>query len=1028
MRPDMEEGLFRFIWTRSRRRQIIALALTLGSLPLLYLSLELPKAIINEAIGGDEWPRQLLSRSIDQLPYLLLLCLAFISLVAINAFIRHRVNVLKAQISVRLLSQLRFELMERVLRFPLSQFKRVSPGEISSMVMSEVAPFGRFFGDSIAVPVFEGAMFGTILIFMFMQDLYLGLAASALVPFQAYLVPRLQRTVNVLTETIVMRERELSTQITEVVDGVQEVHAQDGSAHVLEKIRRRLGRVTVDRLEASTRASFLKLCTTLLGHLTPFSFYLVGGWLVIRGDLSFGALVAALAAHRNLAEPWTDLLDYYRDLAEARTKFDVVVRQFNPANIWPAILRESPPGEVPHLTGPIEAVGVGYVDENGWRVLDDVNLRFEHGQKIVIQSSLGSSRDVAASIFSRLYLPTVGSLRFSGVEASEIHQTTAGTRIALLDSQPAFFDSTVGENLYLALSTPPNVGRTSDWSLEQSSGRSGASSRPDAPNHPWVNPHLAGLPDRQALRKRTLELFYQLELDADLYSLGLNQHPELGQNPGFEEEIVEARAEVLENLARLHLDDLIQPFDPYRFNNYSTLGENILFGEADDVSIASDRLAESTTVRRLLRESNLDEAFFDIGLRCGSILLEILSGLPKGHAFFEQYSLVSEADLPKLAEIVNQVEQSGERSLSDRQRSRIMRLTFGLAPQRHRFGLIDDDLKASVLELRRLLRHYHPEIVKDLVSPYDVDQYNWRLSILSNLIFGKIMFGRAHAEARVIHVVDEVVERRGLRDQLLIQALEAPAGVGGRRLSASVRQKLGIARSLLKRPDLVVVNDMLNALDGAARARLTERIFEQTRDATLIWLDTSLPPGIVFDRRYRIDGAHLHEPESGTGGRSGRVDTPVPRLEDPLLEEAAALRNVPLLASLDSARLKLLAFTGERLEYSPGDILFRQGDEGEEAYVILAGNADIVVERELNRVVLYSLGPGQMIGELAMLCDTPRSATARAKTRLTALRLNREVFFETMRQDPAFSFKVARDLGERLVRTTEEISLPGQSE
>jgi putative ABC transport system ATP-binding protein len=81
MRSDMEEGLFRFIWTRSRRRQIIALALTLGSLPLLYLSLELPKAIINEAIGGDEWPRQLLSQSIDQLPYLLLLCLAFISLV-----------------------------------------------------------------------------------------------------------------------------------------------------------------------------------------------------------------------------------------------------------------------------------------------------------------------------------------------------------------------------------------------------------------------------------------------------------------------------------------------------------------------------------------------------------------------------------------------------------------------------------------------------------------------------------------------------------------------------------------------------------------------------------------------------------------------------------------------------------------------------------------------------------------------------------------------------------------------------------
>ena len=175
-------------------------------------------------------------------------------------------------------------------------------------------------------------MFVTILTFVFAQDLYLGLAATAMIPFQAYLVPRLQRRINELTEKILLNERELSNRITEVVDGVQDIHAQDGAAHVLEGIRDRLDGLTIFRREAAFRSSLLKFLNTILGHLSPFLFYLIGGWLVIRGALSFGALVATLAAYRDLAAPWKDLLDYYQNFAEARTKFNVVTRQFNPSS------------------------------------------------------------------------------------------------------------------------------------------------------------------------------------------------------------------------------------------------------------------------------------------------------------------------------------------------------------------------------------------------------------------------------------------------------------------------------------------------------------------------------------------------------------------------------------------------------------------------------------------------------------------------------------------------------------------------
>lgn len=1017
----MDQSLFRFIWSNSRRPQLLTLAVSLGSLPLLYLALELPKTIINEAISGEHWPRSHLGHSIDQLPFLSILCFAFIFLVALNAYIRHRINVMKAGISVLLLHRLRQMLVARVLRFPLPEFKKVAPGEIASMVISEVAPFGRFFGDSIAVPVFEGALFATILAFVFAQDFYLGIAAAALVPIQALLVPRLQRRVNELTAAIMVHERELSNRITEVVEGVKDVHAQDGSAHVLAGIGDRLTSLSSDSAEAAYRASFLAFCNTVLGQVTPFFFYLLGGGLVIAGDLSFGALVAALAAHRDLAKPWEDLLDYYREFAEARTKFDVVLRQFTVEGMR----RIEIPGEQrlgsSSLVGPIEANGLGYVDEDGRHVLDNVHFHFGSGDRIVILSDSGNTRDVVASILSRLCTPSRGSLRFAGCETSELHASTAGTCIALLDSQPTFFNTSVGENLYFGLSSPTEPASADIPRPRSPSRRPGPEQRLASLEQPWVNPQIGGLADRDALRARTLELLRALELEPELYSLGLSQDPESARSGPLGEQIVAARADVRASLARLHLDDLIQPFDVDRFNTYSTVAENILFGEAGDENRVSIQMAASPIMRRLLRELDLDRPLFEIGLRCAETLVELLRDLPAGHPFFEQYNLVTQNVLPDLAEINRVVLQRGVGKLSGPQRCRVMSLTFGIAPQRHRLGLIDQAMQKRLVDLRHLLRHRHPELVNGTVRPYDVHRYIPGLSILSNLVFGRIMFGRAHAETRVIEVVDEVIERRGLRDAILLQGLEANVGVGGRRLSVGCRQKLGVARNLLKRPDVVVVNDMLSALDRGTRARLTSHVIEQVRGATLIWLDSVAPLGIDFDMGFRIEGSQLSELDHEKRISAIPSSDPISSINDPLTSEAAALRTVPFLASLDWPRLKLLAFTSQRREYRAGEVVFQQGAIGEAAYVLLTGKADVVVETEKNSTVLYSLGPGQMVGELAMLCDSPRSATVRARTDVTALRLNREVFFETMRQDSAFSFEVARDLGARLVQTTEEL-------
>ena len=141
-----------------------------------------------------------------------------------------------------------------------------------------------------------------------------------------------------------------------------------------------------------------------------------------------------------------------------------------------------------------------------------------------------------------------------------------------------------------------------------------------------------------------------------------------------------------------------------------------------------------------------------------------------------------------------------------------------------------------------------------------------------------------------------------------------------------------------------------------------------------------------------------------------------------LNEEVEALRSVPLFAKVEPSKLKLLAFTSERLTYNPGEVLMRQGEDGEDAFVILNGAAEVVIESDGNEQVLFELGANKLVGELALLCDSKRTATVRAREKTTALRLNREVFSEMARQDSHFAFEMTRDLGRRLILTTSELN------
>lgn len=140
-----------------------------------------------------------------------------------------------------------------------------------------------------------------------------------------------------------------------------------------------------------------------------------------------------------------------------------------------------------------------------------------------------------------------------------------------------------------------------------------------------------------------------------------------------------------------------------------------------------------------------------------------------------------------------------------------------------------------------------------------------------------------------------------------------------------------------------------------------------------------------------------------------------------LQNEVELLRRVPLFAAIDPGKLKLLAFTSDVVTYRTGQVLFRKGDSGDAAYVLIDGEAEVSVVTEAGEIPVAQLKNGDFVGEIAILCDVPRTATVTAKTELKALRITKEAFLQLMRQFPEIAIEMTRSLGDRLTRTTAEL-------
>ena len=348
-------------------------------------------------------------------------------------------------------------------------------------------------------------------------------------------------------------------------------------------------------------------------------------------------------------------------------------------------------------------------------------------------------------------------------------------------------------------------------------------------------------------------------MDGDLYDLGLRGAIDMATRSDLADQFLKARAAFRERLADPDIAALVETFDAERYNDNATLAENLLFGTPVGDGFNMDQLAENSYVLEVLEKTGLTEELLEAGQQVASLMVELFADLPPGHQFFEQYSFISSDDLPEFQAIMGRIGRDGAAALSNDERTKVLSLPFRIVPARHRLDVISDDMKVRVLEARRAFANDLPEALAGSVEFFDAERYNAAATLQDNILFGKLAYGQAQGVERVGALIAEVVDSLDLRSAVMEVGLDFQVGIGGARLSGNQRQKLAIARAVLKRPDILILNEATAALDSSSQAKLLEGLIAEFEGRGMIWALHRAGLASLFDRVLMMRGGKIVE-------------------------------------------------------------------------------------------------------------------------------------------------------------------------
>ncbi|EJL53604.1 ABC-type multidrug transport system, ATPase and permease component [Rhizobium sp. CF122] len=885
----MEKSLARYIWSNTRLQQLWILTVVAVSMIPYFLSFDLPKQIVNGPIQGSGFEGQGATQTfmrlvftlpvigevelfkgvqLDRLQMLMGLSLVFLALVVLNGLFKFYINTYKGRLGERMLRRIRFELIDRVLRFPPSHFKRIKSAEIATMIKDEVEPMGGFTGDAFVSPALLGGQALTALAFIIVQNFWLGMIAAAIVGVQAVVIPRMRKRLLELGRQRQLTARELSGRVGEIVDGIGTIHGNDTSNFERADIATRLGLIFSIRYDLYQWKFLVKFLNNFLAQVTPFLFYAIGGYLALQGRLDIGQLVAVISAYKDLPGPLKELIDWDQMRQDVQVKYQQVYEQFNVEPLIDGKIQDISPDATGALTAPLVITNLTVSDDSGARLVDHVSVEIKPNETVAVVGPNSSGAEAFAEALGRLVWPDSGRVTIDGKDLLDLPESITGRRISYASADSYFFHGTLRDNILYGLKHAPlrepkydgKEAQEAKWYAEEAVK---AGNPTMDINSDWVDYQAAGATGPEDILTAIRPVLDAVLISQDILDLALRSTVNTNVHVVLADHIVDLRTALRKRMQEIELGNIVVPFDFDAYNPQATVGENLLFGAMKRPMMNNRRLAAHPYFQTLFRETGLSNDLYAMGLEIAENAVELFHDLPPDHPFFQQLTFMTADDIPTYQALLQKLQSRRFDDAAPEERSAIIRLSFAYIEPRHRFGLLTGELMDKIVSARKQFHENIPDDLAAVIERYDPEHFISSASLMDNVLFGRIAYQQADASERIRAIMGELFDSLELFDDVLSIGLEFDVGSGGKRLTMVQRQKLNLARALLKRSDYFVFNRPLSALDQRVQDQITHNVVEglhrEGEKPAIIWVLSNAKLAEIFDRILLFDRGALAE-------------------------------------------------------------------------------------------------------------------------------------------------------------------------
>lgn len=370
------------------------------------------------------------------------------------------------------------------------------------------------------------------------------------------------------------------------------------------------------------------------------------------------------------------------------------------------------------------------------------------------------------------------------------------------------------------------------------------------PSGDWIDYAAAGAGSADELDRRLLSLVDLVGLADDLVASALGSQIDAADAERWTGPILQARAELRAAFAKDELNDVAEPWVPGVFNTNGSLLANALFGLPVNAASDGRGYARMPEVREALTTTGALGELEAVGWEIAGEFATLVETVDEKSAVLDSFAAYPKSEILAAAELVSANHGQALGSLAPEHRETLLALALSYIQTRDRLDVLSDNAIARLMQCQAKARKMLSDRA-DFVL-FDQDRFSPARTMAENIINAKRRFDRKSAWKLLDERMEAAILSAGLRDDLIRLGLSAQLGSGGGNLSATARRRVALARALLKRPRLMILDGVAGSANPADTA-LRAAIRSELPDAMIVFAAASAEAGEGADLLVRVD-------------------------------------------------------------------------------------------------------------------------------------------------------------------------------